>query len=133
MSAIRPRGLGRGLHALIPLPTGPGGSSSRLIALDQIRPSPEQMRRHFPADSLRELADSIREHGVLQPILVRRLPDGYELIAGERRWRAARMAGVERIPAIVRREVAAEETLLLGLIENLQRENLDPIEEARGL
>ena len=133
MSAIRPRGLGRGLHALIPLPTGPGGSSSRLIALDQIRPSPEQMRRHFPADSLRELADSIREHGVLQPVLVRPLADGYELIAGERRWRAARQAGLERIPALVREAAADDESLLLGLVENLQREDLDPIEEARGI
>ncbi|HEY8641837.1 MAG TPA: ParB/RepB/Spo0J family partition protein [Candidatus Dormibacteraeota bacterium] len=133
MSAIRPRGLGRGLHALIPLPTGPGGGSSRLLALDQIRPSPEQMRRHFPADSLRELADSIREHGILQPVLVRPLADGYELIAGERRWRAARQAGLERIPAVVREEAADDESLLLGLVENLQREDLDPIEEARGI
>jgi ParB family chromosome partitioning protein len=91
------------------------------------------MRKQFPAESLRELADSIREHGVLQPVLVRRLPEGYELIAGERRWRAARLAGVERIPAIVRREAQAEQSLLLGLIENLQREDLDPIEEARGI
>jgi ParB family chromosome partitioning protein len=134
MSAIRARGLGRGLHSLIPLPTGPGGgASSRLIALDEIRPSPEQMRRHFPADSLRELADSIREHGVLQPVLVRPLPDGYQLIAGERRWRAARQAGLERIPAVVREDTAEAESLLLGLVENLQREDLDPIEEARGI
>src|SRR5438067_1002959 len=119
--------------ALILLPTGPGGSSSRLIALDQIRPSPEQMRRHFPADSLRELADSIREHGILQPVLVRPLADGYELIAGERRWRAARQAGLERIPALVREAAADDESLLLGLVENLQREDLDPIEEARGI
>jgi ParB family chromosome partitioning protein len=133
MSATRPRGLGRGLHSLIPLPTGPGGGSSRLIALDDIRPSSEQMRRRFPADSLRELADSIREHGVLQPILVRATADGYELIAGERRWRAARQAGLTRIPAIVREATAAAESLLLGLVENLQREDLDPIEEAHGL
>lgn len=133
MSAIRPRGLGRGLHALIPLPTGPGAAVSKLIPLDEIRPSPEQMRRQFPADSLRELADSIREHGVLQPVLVRPLADGYELIAGERRWRAARQAGLERIPAVVREDAADDESLLLGLVENLQREDLDPIEEARGI
>src|SRR5207302_6620071 len=115
-------------EALIPMSSGGEGKDAGLpefISVDQVKPSPEQMRKRFPAESLRELADSIREHGVLQPILVRRLADGYELIAGERRWRAARLAGVERIPAIVRREVAAEETLLLGLIENLQRENLD--------
>jgi ParB family transcriptional regulator, chromosome partitioning protein len=133
MSAVRPRGLGRGLQALIPLPTGPGAGVSRLIALDEIRPSPQQMRRQFPADSLRELADSIREHGVLQPILVRALPDGFELIAGERRWRAARLAGLERIPVVVREQARSDESLLLGLVENLQREDLDPIEEARGI
>ncbi|MBO0683052.1 MAG: ParB/RepB/Spo0J family partition protein, partial [Candidatus Dormibacteraeota bacterium] len=92
-----------------------------------------QMRRQFPAETLRELADSIRQHGILQPILVRRLLQGYELIAGERRWRAARMAGLERIPAIVRQEPEAEDSLLLGLIENLQREDLNPIEEAQGI
>ena len=133
MSAIRPRGLGRGLHSLIPLPTGPGGGSSRLVALDDIRPSHEQMRRRFPADSLRELADSIREHGVLQPVLVRPTVDGYQLIAGERRWRAARQAGLTRIPAVVREDAADAESLLLGLVENLQREDLDPIEEAHGI
>jgi ParB family chromosome partitioning protein len=133
MSAIRPRGLGRGVHSLIPLPTGPGGGASRLLALDDIRPSPAQMRRRFPADSLRELADSIREHGVLQPVLVRPAADGYELIAGERRWRAARQAGLERIPAVVREDAADDESLLLGLVENLQREDLDPIEEAHGI
>jgi ParB family chromosome partitioning protein len=134
----RPRGraLGRGLEALIPIAPGLDGRESGLpefINVDQVRPSPEQMRKQFPAEALRELADSIRQHGVLQPVLVRRLPDGYELIAGERRWRAARMAGVERIPAIVRRDSDAENSLLLGLIENLQRENLDPIEEAQGI
>jgi ParB family chromosome partitioning protein len=134
----RPRGraLGRGLEALIPISTTGEGREIGLpeyINVDQIKPSPEQMRGDFPAESLRELADSIREHGVLQPILVRRLPDGYELIAGERRWRAARLAGVERIPAIVRHDADPQDSLLLGLVENLQREDLDPIEEARGI
>lgn len=136
MTRQRGRALGRGLEALIPINTGTEGAESGLpefINVDQIKPSPEQMRKNFPAESLRELADSIRQHGVLQPILVRRLPDGFELIAGERRWRAARLAGVVRVPAIVRREADAEDSLLLGLIENLQREDLDPIEEARGI
>jgi ParB family transcriptional regulator, chromosome partitioning protein len=127
----RGRGLGRGLEALIPIGPGTEGGQDpglpQFIDVDQVRPSPEQMRKNFPAESLRELADSIRQHGVLQPILVRRLPDGYELIAGERRWRAARLAGVQRVPA------DSEDSLLLGLIENLQREDLDPIEEARGI
>jgi ParB family chromosome partitioning protein len=138
VSRQRGRALGRGLESLIPM--GPGSGTERrdsglpqFIDVDQVKPSPEQMRKQFAAEPLRELADSIRQHGVLQPILVRRLPDGYELIAGERRWRAARMAGVERIPAIVRHEAGAEDSLLLGLIENLQREDLDPIEEARGI
>lgn len=136
MSRQRGRALGRGLESLIPIAPGTEGRDSGLpqfINVDQVKPSPEQMRRHFPAESLRELADSIRQHGVLQPILVRRLLDGFELIAGERRWRAARLAGVERIPAIVRHDAAAEDSLLLGLIENLHREDLDPIEEARGI
>jgi ParB family chromosome partitioning protein len=136
MSRPRGRALGRGLEALIPISPGAEGREAGLpqfIDVDQVRPSQEQMRKQFPAESLRELADSIRQHGVLQPILVRRLADGYELIAGERRWRAARLAGIERIPAIVRRETQSEDSLLLGLIENLQREDLDPIEEARGI
>ena len=132
MSTTRTRGLGRGLQALIPLPTD-AQSSTQMIAIDQVRPSAEQMRRRFPADSMRDLTESIRQHGVLQPILVRRLPDGFELIAGERRWRAARQAGLQRIPAVVRSEARDDDALLLGLIENLQREDLDPIEEARGI
>jgi ParB family transcriptional regulator, chromosome partitioning protein len=136
MTRQRGRALGRGLEALIPISPGAEGRDAGLpqfIDVDQVKPSPEQMRKRFPAESIRELADSIRQHGVLQPILVRRLADGYQLIAGERRWRAARLAGVERIPAIVRRDAGAEDSLLLGLIENLQREDLDPIEEARGI
>jgi ParB family transcriptional regulator, chromosome partitioning protein len=132
----RGRALGRGLEALIPISPGKEGREAGLpqfVDVDQVKPSTEQMRRDFPAESLRELADSIRQHGVLQPILVRSLPDGYELIAGERRWRAARLAGVERIPAIVRHDAGDDDSLLLGLIENLQREDLDPIEEARGI
>jgi ParB family chromosome partitioning protein len=136
MTRQRGRALGRGLEALIPISPGTEGHDAGLpqfIDVDQVKPSQEQMRRRFPAESLRELADSIRQHGVLQPILVRRLPDGYELIAGERRWRAARLAGLQRVPAIIRHEADAEDSLLLGLIENLQREDLDPIEEARGI
>src|SRR5207237_8002597 len=108
MSRPRGRALGRGLEALIP--TGPEGAAGVVgangipehIDVDQIVAAPGQMRKQFPAESLRELADSIRQHGIIQPILVRRLPEGYELIAGERRWRAARMAGPGRSPAIVR-------------------------------
>ena len=133
MNKSRTHGLGRGLEALIPLPDARDGALTELLSVDEIRPSPQQVRRRFDNQALRELADSIRAQGVLQPVLVRRASQGYELIAGERRWRAARMAGLTRIPAIVRRELAAEASLVLGLIENLQRADLDPIEEARGL
>jgi ParB family chromosome partitioning protein len=105
----------------------------QMIAVDQIRPSHQQVRSRFDAEPLGELAESIRQHGVLQPLLVRRSPDGYELIAGERRWRAARLAGVSAVPAIVRSDAGNDAQLVLGLIENLQRADLDPIEEARGL
>ena len=133
MSQHRPRGLGRGLDALIPM-TGEGEALvPQMIAVDQIRPSRQQVRSRFDAEPLGELAESIRLHGVLQPLLVRRLADGYELIAGERRWRAARLAGLDTVPAVVRSDAGSDEQLVLGLIENLQRTDLDPIEEARGL
>jgi len=110
-----------------------GAMVPQMIAVDQIRPSRQQVRTRFDAEPLGELAESIRRHGVLQPLLVRRHPDGYELIAGERRWRAARIAGLSSVPAVVRQESEDDEQLVLGLIENLQRSDLDPIEEARGL
>jgi ParB family transcriptional regulator, chromosome partitioning protein len=133
MTQAHARGLGRGLEALIPMSRTGGAMVPQMVAIDQIRPSRQQVRARFDAEPLSELADSIRKHGVLQPILVRRHVDGYELIAGERRWRAARLAGLSAIPAVVRPETSADEQLVLGLIENLQRADLDPIEEARGL
>ncbi|HET7420615.1 MAG TPA: ParB/RepB/Spo0J family partition protein [Candidatus Dormibacteraeota bacterium] len=133
MSQSRPRGLGRGLDALIPMSGQGEALVPQMIAVDQIRPSREQVRSRFDAEPLGELAESIRLHGVLQPLLVRRLTEGYELIAGERRWRAARLAGLNAVPAVVRDDAGDDEQLVLGLIENLQRTDLDPIEEARGL
>src|SRR5919108_5492660 len=133
MSQPRPRGLGRGLEALIPMSAEGEALVPQMIAVDQIRPSRQQVRSRFDAEPLGELAESIRLHGVLQPVLVRRLNDGYELIAGERRWRAARIAGLNAVPAVVRSDAGNDEQLVLGLIENLQRADLDPIEEARGL
>ena len=132
MSQPRPRGLGRGLEALIPMSSEGEALVPQMIAVDQIRPSRQQVRSRFDAEPLGELAESIRLHGVLQPLLVRRLADGYELIAGERRWRAARLAGLNAVPAVVRNDAGNDEQLVLGLIENLQRTDLDPIEEARG-
>jgi ParB family transcriptional regulator, chromosome partitioning protein len=128
----RIRGLGRGLDSLIPSREG-DAMVPQMVAVDQIRPSHQQVRTRFDAEPLGELADSIRRHGVLQPILVRKLIDGYELIAGERRWRAARLAGLTAVPAVVRSDDGDDSQLVLGLIENLQRSDLDPIEEAGGL
>src|SRR5207249_11042626 len=133
MSQPRPRGLGRGLDALIPMSSEGEALVPQMIAVDQIRPSRQQIRSRFEAEPLGELAESIRLHGVLQPILVRKLTDGFELIAGERRWRAARLAGLSQVPAVVRGEAGNDEQLVLGVIENLQRTDLDPIEEPRGL
>jgi ParB family transcriptional regulator, chromosome partitioning protein len=129
----RMRGLGRGLDALIPMSREGEAMVPQMIAVDQIRPSHQQVRTRFDAEPLGELAESIRRHGVLQPLLVRRLTDGYELIAGERRWRAARLAGITAVPAVVRSDTGNDSQLVLGLIENLQRADLDPIEEAGGL
>ena len=133
MTQSRMRGLGRGLDALIPMSREGEAMVPQMIAVDQIRPSHQQVRSRFDAEPLGELAESIRRHGVLQPLLVRRSADGYELIAGERRWRAARLAGLSAVPAVVRSDAGNDAQLVLGLIENLQRADLDPIEEARGL
>jgi ParB family chromosome partitioning protein len=124
------RGLGRGLGAL--LSSTPTADDTLVeIPLDDIEASPSQPRKSFNSDTLDELAASIRASGVIQPVIVRRRGAGYQLIAGERRWRAARQAGLERIPAIVRDATDAE-SLELALVENLLREDLNPIEEAEA-
>ncbi len=141
MSSAPKRGLGRGLGALLgdsPVPTAPaapstpGGEVVRQIPVDRIRPNPNQPRKTFDAETLEELKASILEHGVLVPILVRELEDGYELIAGERRWRASAAAQRTTIPAIVRPSTSRE-SLEVAIIENLQREDLNPLEEAAGI
>jgi len=126
----RPQGLGRGLAALIPQ-RGPTTNGSIEIPLARIRENPRQPRLTMDDDALASLAESIREHGVIQPILVTETIDGYQLVAGERRVRAARLAGLDRVPAVVR-QLADREQLELALVENLQREDLDPIEAARA-
>ena len=126
----RPQGLGRGLAALIPQRTQPGSGSIE-IPLDRIRANPRQPRLRMNGPALDTLISSIREHGVIQPILVTEVVDGYQLVAGERRVRAARAAGLERVPAVVR-QLADREQLELALVENLQREDLDPLESARA-
>ncbi|RKQ83900.1 ParB/RepB/Spo0J family partition protein [Brockia lithotrophica] len=129
----RKSALGRGLDALLPTLEVREGEEVVQIPLDSLRPNPYQPRRTFDAEALEELASSIREHGVLQPILVRPLAGGeaYEIIAGERRVRAARLAGLERIPAVLRSFDDAT-MMEVALIENVQREDLDPIEIARA-
>ena len=133
-------GLGRGLNALIkdeptPAPAPPGaatpGDAVVRIALGQIHKSPWQPRRHFDATALEELVQSVRERGVLQPLLVRQIEDGYQLIAGERRFRAAQEAELKDVPAMVM-AVSDKDAAEITLIENLQREDLNPIEEAEG-
>jgi ParB family chromosome partitioning protein len=140
--ATRRNALGRGLGALIPAPSveaGPPPADSRSepelrgpytqIEVDRIRPNPQQPRRAFGADELAGLADSILRHGLLQPVVVRESPDGYELVVGERRWRAAELAGLTTIPAMVK-DVASRELLEMALVENVQRHDLNPIELA---
>jgi len=132
------RGLGRGLESLIPPPivqaepASTEGTGYRMIPVDKIIPNRLQPRGVFDEEKLRELSDSIREQGVLQPIAISPLPDGrFELIAGERRLRASRMAGLESVPAVIKK-VDDEGMLALSLIENIQREDLNPIEEAHA-
>jgi ParB family chromosome partitioning protein len=130
----RPGGLGKGLGALIPpgaaeTKTASGGGGLQEIEIAKIQPNPYQPRDQFDEESLGTLADSIREVGVLQPVLVRPAGDGYELIAGERRWRASRRVGLQTIPALVR-ETGDSAALEQALVENLQREGLNPLEEA---
>ena len=125
--------LGKGLAALIPEapPLRPGGVTE--LPVVEIAPNPLQPRRHFSREGLEELAASLKQHGVLQPVVVTRgAATGYHLIAGERRWRAAQLAGLERIPAVIREVGGDNDVLALALIENLQREDLTPIEQARA-
>ena len=127
----KPRGLGRGLGALLGPEPDVAVEAASEIPLDRIRPNPRQPRKHFDPEALSELANSIRVSGVIQPIVVRRAGEGYELIAGERRWRAAKEAGLERVPAVVR-DATNVESLEIALVENLLREDLNPLEAAEG-
>lgn len=142
MAAKVKRGLGKGLDAMIPIPDSPAAKkittdssedkgAETIVRITQIEPNREQPRKNFDEDALQELADSIKQFGLLQPILVQDRKTYYEIIAGERRWRAAKLAGLKEVPVIIR-DYTAQEIVEISLIENIQREDLNPIEEAQA-
>ncbi|WIF95867.1 ParB/RepB/Spo0J family partition protein [Caminicella sporogenes] len=131
------RGLGKGLSALIPQgynqsfvdENSKDDKVIKMIKINNIRPNEKQPRKYFNEEKIKDLEESIREHGIVQPIIVRKIPSGFEIVAGERRWRAAKNASLKEIPCIIK-DLNDEETVKLSLIENLQREDLNDIEEA---
>ncbi len=153
MAARSPRGLGKGIDSLIPNVVGEAmgkkeaaaaqekgsaasnssesGEAKTMVKITMVEPNREQPRKNFDEDALQELADSIKQFGLLQPILVQDRKDHYEIIAGERRWRASRMAGLQEVPVIIR-NYTEQEIVEISLIENIQREDLNPIEEAQA-
>lgn len=132
---VKPKGLGRGLDALLAGDMGTVGEADalRMLRVNQLQPGKYQPRAYMDNAALETLAESIKAQGIMQPILVREIADErYEIIAGERRWRASQLAGLEEVPVLVR-EIADESALAMALIENIQRENLNPLEEALGI
>lgn len=131
------KGLGRGLAALIDTETslekkdGNAGGEVQSVSISKVAPNKDQPRKNFNEDALQELAESIKQHGVIQPLLVVKRDDYYEIVAGERRWRAAQIAGLKDIPIVVR-DLTEQEIVEVSIIENLQREDLNPIEEANA-
>ena len=129
---MKKRGLGRGLDAIFAENAEETGGATVTVRIGEIEPNRDQPRKEFDSGPLSELAESIAQHGVLQPLLLRPMVSGgYRIVAGERRWRASRMAGLQEVPAVVR-EMTDGEEMLFALIENLQREDLNPLEEAKG-
>lgn len=132
MASATRRGIGRGLSAILPETHAEGAGELRELPIELIKPNPNQPRTKIDPEALAGLASSIEANGVVQPLLVRPLPDGsYELVAGERRWRAAQMAGLAKVPAVVR-DQEREKRLQVALIENMVREDLNPVDEARA-
>ncbi|MDR0440901.1 MAG: ParB/RepB/Spo0J family partition protein [Candidatus Accumulibacter sp.] len=133
---MKSKGLGRGLDALLDGNENSGAEQQRKLPMDSLRPGKYQPRTHMDEESLKELSASIRAQGLMQPILVRPIggagEERFEIVAGERRWRAARMAEMTEVPVLIR-EIPDESALVMALIENIQRENLNPLEEAQGL
>ena len=132
---VRPKGLGRGLDALLAndIEDARSADSQQMLNVAQLQPGKYQPRSYMDDAALQTLADSIKTQGIMQPILVREIAtDKFEIIAGERRWRASQMAGLQQVPVLVR-DIADESALAMALIENIQRENLNPLEEAQGI
>jgi len=132
---VKPKGLGRGLDALLAGDMGSVGDADalRMLKVDQLQPGKYQPRSHMDQVALQTLADSIKSQGIMQPIITRKIAgDRYEIIAGERRWRASQLAGLKEVPVIVR-DIPDESALAMALIENIQRENLNPLEESTGI
>ena len=125
------KGLGKGLSALIPESDDQNDKGIIELKITEVEPNENQPRRDFNQEALNSLAESIKEHGVVQPIIVRKADEGYQIVAGERRWRAARLAGVKTIPAVIK-DYSDGQILEIALIENIQREDLNPIEEANA-
>lgn len=129
--AVKKSGLGRGLDSLF-AENATDDNSVAELRLSEIEPNRDQPRKHFDEEALNELASSIKEHGLLQPIVVRPMPGGsYQIVAGERRWRASRLAELTKVPVIIK-DLSDKEAMELALIENLQRRDLNPVEEAQG-
>ena len=128
---MKRRGLGRGLDSLIPKSPETESEGYRMVSTDLLKPNPSQPRKQFEQGALEELAESIREKGVIQPLIVREKNGGFEIVAGERRWRAAKIAKLEKLPVVIR-TATDQDVAELTLIENIQREDLNPIEEAEA-
>jgi ParB family chromosome partitioning protein len=130
---VKPKGLGRGLDALLASDSNTGATDAlRMVEIDQLKPGKYQPRTQMGQESLADLASSIKSQGIMQPILVRETGNKLEIIAGERRWRASQLAGLHEVPVLVR-EIPDEAALAMALIENIQREDLNPLEEANGI
>lgn len=128
---MKRQSLGRGLDSLIPKNLETESPGYRMVSADLLKPNPSQPRKRFDQDALEELAESVRENGVIQPLIARKIDGGFEIVAGERRWRAAKMAGLEKLPVVIR-TATDQDVAELTLIENIQREDLNPIEEAEA-
>ena len=128
---MKKRSLGRGLDSLIPKNLETESTGYRMVNTDLLKPNPSQPRKQFEQDALGELAESIKENGIIQPLIVRKENGGFEIVAGERRWRAAKMAGLDKLPVVIR-TATDQDVAELTLIENIQREDLNPIEEAEA-